>query len=151
MHNTAHKLFRGLITAITACGVLPYIAYPVLVEGFGYDSVLLLAPFLAYNLMMVSFMCGALWSNVKTAHNITQFSKVGFVVVSVIIAIGGWFSFYGLDAGVQFVFYIGLFSVLLLLDFILYRYGTFAKWYMGLRVITTAIVFISLIYSMRFV
>ena len=151
MTHAEHKLFKKLVTIITVAGGVPFLAYPIAIEFFKSDSVLLLAPILSYSLMVVSFMSGTLWANIKSCPNLSETSKIYMILVSVAVTLFAWFSFYMSSAYSQFCIYVGLLSILLYLDYVLYKHHAIAKWYLELRVLTTIIVFTSLLYSLKFV
>lgn len=146
-----HKILRSLIITLTIAGVLPFVAYPVAIEYYGYDSALLLAPFLSYCNVIISFMCGTLWGNTKSAHNVSEPRKVKMILVSVLVFLISWFSFNMLDADLQVKVYALLFVILLGLDFILYRQEHFPRWYYLVRVATTTLVLVSILFSLRYV
>ncbi len=150
MHSHYKKL-RALIIALTIMGVIPFLLYPVAIEFYGYDSALLLAPFLSYSNVIISFMCGTLWGNTKSAANLSERRKIAFILLSVVIFLISWFSFNLLDAAQQVRVYSLLFVLLLGMDFVLYKKAHFPRWYYLARVMTTTLVLVIILYSLKYI
>ena len=149
MHSN-NKLFKTLILVLTFSGVIPFLLYPILIEFFGKEPTIYLAPFLSYNNIIISFMCGTLWANVKAAQNLPSRMKFSFILFSIAMVLISWLSFNLLEAAIQLKVYAVMFVVLLATDFILHKHDHLARWYYLSRFISTVIVVLVILFSLRY-
>lgn len=150
MHNQ-YKYFRLTIIVLTIASVIPFFLYPALVEVFHHDPAIMLAPYLSYNNIIISFMCGVVWGNTKSARDIPENIKILFIILSPVIMLTSWLAFNLFEANIQLMTSAVLFLVLLLLDLVLHRHAHLPRWYYLLRFTTTMLILVIILYSLRYV
>jgi hypothetical protein len=118
---------------LTYLGAIPFIVCACL----RISDVILLS----YGLAIASFMAGTHWGLCLKESD--KFSN-GIFLVSTVVTLSAWFCYLLCSASICLLTFVGIFIVLMFIDYLLYRKNLESKDYFQLRLSTTTIVVVSL-------
>jgi len=134
IEKKSQAIVRGLICGLGVAGLVPFFLFG-LFPNFVKISFEPLSGLIVYGALILSFLGGAVWG--LSLHSVeTSPRKYPFLIIAVVPSLLGWVCVF-LPTRYGILALICFFTMMLLIDFALYRVGQIESWYIKFRLYLT--------------